>query len=353
MSSRVVPKRVAVVGGGIFGSTAAIHAARAGHEVHLFEEKSALLQAASGINQYRLHRGYHYPRSSETASSARNAERSFREEYGDSVISGGRNIYAIAREDTFVDASAFLDFCRVHDLVYNELPIDQYCDPANVDLVVEVEESWMDPDALRAQVAARLRESGVEMHMAIRATTDILESFDAVIVATYAQLNAVMPHQEAYQEYQFEVCEKPVVRLSDLQNTGIVVMDGPFMCADPLGKTGFHVLGNVVHAIHATNTGVVPQVPENIAPLLNSGLIEKPLVTNIDAFIRHGSRFIPALRDAEHVGSFFTIRTVLPRMEKTDARPTVVTRISDRYIRIFSGKIGNCVEAAKEAVLLI
>lgn len=353
MNSGPHRKRVAVVGGGIFGSTAAIHAARAGHEVHLFEEKQALLQAASGINQYRLHRGYHYPRSSETASSARDAERSFREEYGDSIISDGRNIYAIAREDSLVAADAFLDFCRAHGLGYTEMPIERYCNPETVALVVEGEEAWMDPGALRIQVEARLRESGVTVHLVTRATHDLLEAFDTVIVATYAHLNEVILHTDAHQEYQFEVCEKPVVRLNGLENTGIVVMDGPFMCADPLGRTGLHVLGNVVHAIHATNTGLAPQVPEEIMSLLNNGLIKKPAITNFKEFIEHGSRFIPALHDAEHVGSFYTIRTVLPRMEKTDARPTVVSRISDRYIRIFSGKIGNCVEAAREAIGLI
>ena len=70
-------KRIAVVGGGIFGTTAALYAARAGHTVHLFEKRPSLLREASGINQYRLHRGYHYPRSTDTALSALQAESSF------------------------------------------------------------------------------------------------------------------------------------------------------------------------------------------------------------------------------------------------------------------------------------
>ena len=43
-------------------------------------------------------------------------------------------------------------------------------------------------------------------------------------------------------------------------------------------------------------------------------------------------------------------RTVLPYKEKTDTRPTLVTKIDDRTVTIFSGKIGNCVEAAEEAL---
>ena len=38
--------------------------------------------------------------------------------------------------------------------------------------------------------------------------------------------------------YQFEICEKPVVRLPPAFATdSMVVMDGPFMCFDPLAET--------------------------------------------------------------------------------------------------------------------
>ncbi|OGG57011.1 hypothetical protein A3D71_00540 [Candidatus Kaiserbacteria bacterium RIFCSPHIGHO2_02_FULL_55_20] len=347
-------KSIAVVGGGIFGCTAAIYAARAGHEVHLFEKEKDLLQAASGINQYRLHRGYHYPRSSDTARSAKDADVSFREEYREAVIENGRHIYAIAKEGSLVAPDTFLAFCREQGLEVKEIPAGPHLVPDMVALVVEGEESWMDPAALRRVVLKKLKESGVELHLNTRATPEMLESFDAVVLATYARLNELTPPDTGVvQEYQFEVCEKPVVRLPGLENTGIVVLDGPFMCADPWGESGLHVLGNVVHAIHATNVGRSSVVPENLAPFLDRGLIRNPPITKIKDFIESGSRYIPILAHAEHVGSLFTIRTVLPRLEKTDARPTIVTKLSDRYIRIFSGKIGNCVEAAKQVVALL
>jgi hypothetical protein len=49
----------------------------------------------------------------------------------------------------------------------------------------------------------------------------------------------------------------------------------------------------------------------------------------------------------------FTIRTVLPKIEKTDARPTFVRKISKNVISIFSGKIGNCVDASIQVEKLI
>ena len=88
-------------------------------------------------------------------------------------------------------------------------------------------------------------------------------------------------------------------------------------------------------------------------PLLNRGIIRNPPVTNFRKFIESGAEFIPGLVRAKHIGSMFTFRTVLPRLEKTDARPTVVTKIDSKTATIFSGKIGNCVEAADEVLALV
>ena len=72
--------KIAIIGGGIFGVTTAIRLSR-NHDVDLFEQNSDILQSASGINQYRLHRGYHYPRSTDTAISAKNSELFFKNDF--------------------------------------------------------------------------------------------------------------------------------------------------------------------------------------------------------------------------------------------------------------------------------
>ena len=57
--------KIAIAGAGIYGTTAAIRLAESGHHVSLFDPLG-ILRAASAINQYRVHAGYHYPRSPET-----------------------------------------------------------------------------------------------------------------------------------------------------------------------------------------------------------------------------------------------------------------------------------------------
>jgi glycine/D-amino acid oxidase-like deaminating enzyme len=348
-------KRVAVIGGGIFGATTAIHAARAGYEVHLFEEQPGLLQAASGINQYRLHRGYHYPRSVETARSASAAERSFREEYGAAVIDEGRHLYAIAREGSRVSGAAYLAFCDANRLPYRVVEAPGLVRPELVELVVEVPEARFDPERLRALVADKLAAEGVTVRLATRADSAAVGAFDTVIVAAYSGNNAILRELGGPTEtHQFEVCEKPVISLPAWFGlTDIVVMDGPFMSLDPLGQSGRYVMGHVVHAIHHSNNGIAPEIPDALRPCLNKGIVQNPPHTRFTQFIEAGARFIPALAQARHLGSMYTVRVVLPDRDDTDERPSIVTRVNERVIQIFSGKIGNCVESARKAVALI
>ena len=125
------------------------------------------------------------------------------------------------------------------------------------------------------------------------------------------------------------------------------------MCVDPYGDTGYHVIGNVVHAIHSTNIGKFPIFPSLFKPLLNKGIIKNPQITNIDKFISSSQTFFKNIKNLKHIGSMFTFRTVLPNKEKDDARPTTVKQISPQQLVVFSGKIPTCVEAYKEVSKIV
>lgn len=340
--------RVAVIGGGIFGCTAAIEAARAGHEVHLYERGNALLQAASGINQFRLHAGFHYPRSPETVRECQEGLASFKKAYPRAIIERGRQFYAIAREGSKTSASAFLNFCAAHGLPYGRG--GEFVNWSAISEVVSVNEARVDVQRLRASVMRKLR--GVHLHLGRPASIDLRDEFDQIVIATYAATNEVAQALAApVAPFQYEVVEKPVLRLPRaFADVSIVVMDGEFCSVDPFGNTGLHVMGHVKHAIHSSNTGLKPEVPGHLARYLNRCVIVEPEHSRFRRFIESGRRFIPILAEAEHQGSMFTVRAVLPNRDHDDARPTVVERLDDQVIRVFAGKLGCSVNAARSVV---
>src|SRR5256885_4561811 len=340
--------RVAVVGGGLFGTTAAIHVARRGHTVHLFERKSDLLQSASTINQYRIHRGYHYPRSPETTQSCLAGVGLFVDEYRDAVMSDSRHLYGIAREESKTSLKEFLHHCEVHKLAYRPVAVPELINPDRADAVEVVEDS-LDPGALISLVKKKLAESGVEVQLNASVDRAIADQFDRIVLAAYASNNSVLAAiSQARDTYQFEVCEKPVVSLpASFGRTDIVIMDGPFMSVAPFGRSDMYALGHVVHAIHATNIGLEPDIPVSLRPYLDNGIVRDLQFTRFPEFVEAGAHFIPAIADARQVGSMYTVRTVLPYRDATDERPTLVSTIDEKIIQIFSGKLGNCVEAAR------
>ena len=345
--------KIAVIGAGIFGISAAIELAET-HDVEIFERNNEILQSTSGSNQYRVHRGYHYPRSQDTVEGIIKSETSFKQIFSDAILTHFQHYYCIAKENSLTSAKQFVDFCNKFGLEFinSEIP---FVDKNSIDLCIAVKESVYDPEKLKKICLQKLEAKNVKLHLNTEANEKIFEKFDRIIICTYANINNLLrkfPHKQ--QDYQFELCEKPVVKLPDsFANKSVVIMDGPFMCIDPLGDTGLHLLCNVVHEIHHTNIGKYHSVDKKYSPLIDNGIIKNPQYTNFKKFIESTIKFIPEIKNAKHIGSMFTIRAVPPRVEDTDARPTIVDNINEKITVIFSGKITTCVEAAREVKRLI
>jgi hypothetical protein len=336
--------KCAVVGGGIYGITAAIKLSTIGYKVDLFESKNDIMSAASGINQYRVHRGYHYPRSFDTIISCKNNEASFIKNYNRSIINDMDHFYAISSNDSLTTAEEYLsvlDNAKLEWQIADNLP--------ECDVTVKVKEKLYDHNILKKICKERIHGNGINLILNKKITRELKE-YKYKVYATYSALNDL---NDEKQNYQFELCEKPVFKLpSRYKNKSIVVMDGPFMCFDPLANTDHHVAGNVVHAIHVRNTGKKPEVPPSYKKYLNKGIIKNPKYTNVERFIESAKKFFPEIEQAKHLGSMYTIRTVLPNKDTTDERPTIVKKQDNNFI-LFSGKVGNRVEASNEIVSII
>jgi hypothetical protein len=346
-------KKIAVIGGGIYGITLATKL-DSKHHVDLYEKEKDILQGASGINQFRLHRGYHYPRSNRTTADMLRSEPMFKQEYSRAIMSKIDHFYCIAKHNSLTSKNAFINYLKKWDLEYKPSKLSLISDK-EISLCVKVKENLIDPQILHTLCWEKLKQSKVKVLLNTKATKKIFNQYDHIINATYSSINNLLSSWPSKQrQYQFEICEKIVVKLpSDFKNKSIVIMDGPFMCSDPYGKSGNFLMGHVVHAIHHTNTGIYPQIPKVIKPLLNQGIIKNPPVTNFPLFIESASAYIPLISQAKHVGSMYTIRTVLPHKDATDERPTIVRQINKKVINIFSGKISTCVEIFNQVAKLI
>ena len=88
-------------------------------------------------------------------------------------------------------------------------------------------------------------------------------------------------------------------------------------------------------------------------PFLNKGIINSPPITNFSKFVQSCRKFLNIEGDIEHIGSMFTVRTVLANHDHDDARPSLVKKHLDNIFSIYSGKISTAVNTANQIKISI
>lgn len=111
---------VAVIGGGWYGCHLADILITRGFKVTLFEKANHLFAGASGKNQFRLHAGFHYPRSSITRSQITAGLHEFKTRMPQFVAPLHKCIYAVSVEDSLIDFGTFKQVFTATNVCFNE-----------------------------------------------------------------------------------------------------------------------------------------------------------------------------------------------------------------------------------------
>ena len=345
--------KIAVIGAGIFGVTVS-YALSSNHSIDLYEKNSDILMSASDVNQCRVHRGYHYPRSDDTVKELLDANSSFIDEFSEAIVPNTKNFYAVAKKDSLITSNEYVDFCKKHNLEHENFKLE-LLNYDMIDLCVQVNENLFDHKKLKEICWQKLNESNVNVLLNSKATKEILKKYDLVVICTYGDWEDLIENpSNQKQNFQFEVCEKVFVTLPEkFSNTSILIMDGPFMSIDPVGDSNLFIIGDVVHTVRQRSYGKTPQIDEKFVPFMNKGILKNCPISNYQKFIDSASRFIPDISDADYVGSSFCIKTTLANVDKTDTRPTIINQIDTKTITVFSGKIPTCIQTAKKIKQLV
>jgi hypothetical protein len=332
--------KIAIAGAGIYGGTTATRLAEQGHDVHLFDPLG-ILNAASGINQFRIHSGYHYPRSPETIRETMGARSEFLQTFAPAIVRNSRHYYAIPHEGSQTPPELFEEVMTGHSISLRPCR-PEWMNFDFIDKCYEVYEQIYDPEILSELLTKQIQSLGVTYHQQ-EFTQSMRPDYDFVVWATYG----LGPSRGLFKSVKYQVAEKILIRLPpQLQGISLVVVDGPFTAFDPYGSSERSLWGSAKHSNHWTTTDPNEPVPDKYRSLLNGPGFEPISWTRFDAMREDATLAVPASAQAEYFGSRFTIR-VVENNPKQDRRTLYVQETTPGEIHIFSGKVVSAVKAAR------
>lgn len=329
--------RYVVVGGGFFGAQLAVHLCRRPGDVLLVERESELMTRASYHNQARVHNGYHYPRSFQTAVRSHLNFSRFVETYPECIDRSFEKLYAVSRRFSQVTAERFYQFCSRTGAPIEPAParLAKMFDRDYVEAVFSVTEYAFDSRRLRKRMLGDLQRAGVHVATGTIAQRLVARSSGELEVhvcgpgasrrtlagevfnCTYADLNGLLsrsglPAIPLRHEWTELVLVRPP---AELARVGVTVMCGPFFSLMPFPACGLHSFSHVRYTPHCTWDDTGEPMPEGLPRISSFGRMQRDAV-----------RYLPAASELQAVESLWQVKTILPRNEVDDGRPVMYRR---------------------------
>ena len=289
--------RVAVAGAGIYGSTIAIRLAEHGHRVDLFDSLG-VMRAASVINQFRVHAGYHYPRSPETIDELLEAQTEFLETFGPAIVKNSRHYYAIPKQNSRTAPEMYQRIMAEHKLRLTVCHPD-WLNFDFIDTCYEVEEHVYDPEILRLLIEGCIANLGIQFRP-FAYSPEMKGDYDFSIWATYGLSGS----RGVFKKAKFQIAEKILIELPHaLGHISLVLVDGPFTAFDPYGSSALSLFGSAQHTNHWSTKNADEPIPEIYSSLLNAPSFKPAPFTRFEAMREDCRLAVPAAQDAVYLGS--------------------------------------------------
>ena len=345
---------VAVLGGGFYGCCIAILLGKHDQKVSLFEKENGLLQKASGINQARVHGGYHYPRSLMTATRSLINYPRFLHDFQKAIVDDVEHIYAISKYGSKTNSKQFFN-------IFNKLGAKIKNAPSiikklfNGDLIEDVyivNEAIFDWTKLEKIMLEKLHLSNVELFfnteiksvkafnkkLVVNTASECGYKANRVFSCLYSKLNVLQGNSNvSLLPLKYEFSELALVMPPhELKNRAITIMDGPYFSLMPYPQKKLHTLSHVRYTPHGS---WIDQNSSCNNSWVNRGLCH----SNYIYMQRDAERYMPILKELQYVTSIFETKTILQRNEIDDGRPILFREepTLPNFFTIMGSKIDN------------
>ncbi len=237
-------KTICIIGGGFYGCYIAkkINENFKSIRVEIYEKNTDLLTEAGKNNQYRLHLGFHYPRSFPTIKQTQEGSKIFVKEFKNFISKPKKNIYLI-HKNSIVKFSTYIKIFKKLKIKFREVDLKEIKSLKNSKLyqgAINTNEQVILLDKLIPYLKKFVKKKCKinfknEIKKINSNSGEILDinnntkKFDYIINTTYTN-----PNLGLKKKYQIKYEIAGMVKIKNtLKDTAITIMDGPFVSLYP------------------------------------------------------------------------------------------------------------------------
>ena len=351
-------KKALVIGAGIHGITVAIELAKNGNDVTIVDAKEDILMGTSNATHGRIHLGYHYPRSKETAVECIQGYHQFVKNYKDCLLSPDF-YYAIEKNKSKVSAEQYKNAMKEVGLeCISNWPEEHFLNRDVIEDSFKVKEVCFDIWKLKEIFKKKFDELGIKrifdfeikgasivegnkIKLISSAPSSIELKIDLIVNCTYTYTNNIQKAFSVFTDlthYKFENTEIAVVE-SDVKVPALTVMDGPFITILPYaGKSNHYLVYDKINSVISKEMGL-----EYFPP--------KDLDTRWNKMLEHGLKYYPFFKNLKYKYSIYGSRPISIKT-KDDGRATKIIK-HDYPIDFYSILEGKLVSAPLIAKMFV
>jgi len=354
-------KKIAIIGGGLFGITAYFFLKEKNYQCSIFEQKSTLLAGASTNNLNRVHLGYHYPRDQLTTKQCITGYRSFTKFYKKAIIKKFQNYYFIAKSSK-VNFVKYLNFCCKNNLQYKKVDINNFfLKLKNIEGGIQVNEPIYDWKIIKNVIKKKIQKiknNKINLNEKIIKIEKVSNSynitsskkkynFDYIIDATYNGSNTLIKNLTKPKKNLYQLTYVAEFTSKQLDKIGIAIMDGKYFSFLPNGNSKKNIFYHVKYSV--LKNKILTEYNFN----WNKKITKKKINQLNEKIIKDVKKYLPNLSIKFTTKFFISPRVLLRNVKKNDRRISYVKEITSNYFQIFSAKVDHSVEIAKKLLFIL
>ena len=344
-------KKIAVIGAGFFGCTIALVLSKR-FKVDLYERKPDILNEASMCNQFRFHLGYHYPRSIKTVNEIKKSNKSFIKFYGSNIFGATKNYYGIAKNRGFTSFAKYINFLKKNNLKFKIVNNSKHTS-SKIEGTLISEEKILNYFKIKKKIKRKIQLNKVNLKLSSQLDKHTLkyQDYHKIIIAAYKNNNDILERlgQKIHYKFRYELVEKIAVKLpKKYKELSFVIMDGKFVCIDPYLGTPYHLLSHVKYSKLKIIKQRFSKFPKKYDVPLIKVKSNDIKISKFKKFIKDGSKYLPFLKYAKYMFSYYVVRTLKYNVETTDERTNLRKQVNNKIMTVLAGKWNTCVYEAKK-----